>query len=1365
MTPGETPLERYASLEPAPKWGRLPQPVAVVAMAGGGAALFGLAKPLAVPTPVPTLFSTPPGPTPNGGWPVGAYSGCHQWRYTLHWDRPSRLATLKNALGNSVTLYKSYAAPGASAANPGGTQDGWPDPIDHSIDWTGAPNAGAWNWKAPPAAAAASFAWDHDCNDPVKGPVCGSLAAVGPDENPGIWYEAGWAGTIIYNLDYATENPTGPYPNPPGRITAATDPQGFVVDWQWTLNYGYGPNNEIIYGLDPGPPLAAYDMTTDTTGTGSSGLGGSIPGLTGTPLSFPSTWTTRGGALIPAPTVTGPTTAKPFETDYSGSNQPAWQKFSPADVIGTTASSVNWGLMTFQDNSVLDQSLWCSDPGNYNVAVPIVSDDSGPLGPSATHIESLLRLKYYNDTSYPGLSASGGTPSKGAITRAGDSITTSWNADPKLQCARPWGIILCTDGLSNTCDTGPVPDAEWGLHGNPPCEADIAGTDYLNYPPGAAEAVYNLNLHFGAGEFIKPRTYAIGIAPEVGRCELDRTAYRGRSDANAARGDAGFVLYDPCATACALQGDVDLPHLLTTCGAPTPTPTPVPSPTPSPTPTPVPAPTVIPEEDGTNPDRFRQDNGGLGPYDPTQLDYAFFALDTNAIVNAFLTIVYSTAAGDYSTSAPVSGGAISLGSIVLLPSTGYPNWEGHFRAFDTSGATPVLKWDAADVLNKPQQPWQPTPDKRAIYTWDPATGALISVDQTNLVNLAALAGGDPAFTANVVDFIRGFDGTLTSTSRFSQDALNPCKSKGWLLGPIVNSTPAVIGGPYQYKQTGNVADHRSFEAVYASRRPLSWVGSDDGMLHAFDFNDGTEVMALLPPNLLETQVALYANYTAGATATPPTSFTGQVGELDKHKWGVANSLRFADIYFGVGGYKTVGFLTEGPGGDLIAAVDLTHPFPGYASASPAVPPDPNYDPSNPVKILWTKNSSDYTGLFGTWSVPAVAPDAFTTGRMFFGAGINPGSLLASSLDATTFVVDPTDGTLNSAVDLPAIATPSPLVLVGQQSFADDVFFQTKSPGYLPDNIGNLDLQADLNGRIWFNWANTDFTHAPNSAIGIDLNYASGTATVSTTDSTGITTTKSDTGPQGPASPQPVYYAPAASGQGTSGCQIYAMASGSLYETSPTVSGWNVNRSGDPPSGSGYDSTLPPFTPFLYLGIGHYKITDGAFGGSPLGKDPLQQYVVRQRIGGEYPDALPLPPGDPTLSASHTKLGPNTQVTSSAILIVDSTGTGSENAIFLLYDPDAGCTGTSYVAILTFSAPACDAPVIGPKTGSSATTGIVTLGAGPGAASGITLTDTQLFAAQSGVGAAASAGLKNVPVNINSLAGNPTFSPIWWRDVK
>ena len=89
--------------------------------------------------------------------------------------------------------------------------------------------------------------------------------------------------------------------------------------------------------------------------------------------------------------------------------------------------------------------------------------------------------------------------------------------------------------------------------------------------------------------------------------------------------------------------------------------------------------------------------------------------------------------------------------------------------------------------------------------------------------------------------------------------------------------------------------------------------------------------------------------------------------------------------------------------------------------------------------------------------------------------------------------------------------------MGQQSFADSVFFQTKAPGYLPDNVADLNLQADLNGQVWFNWGSFATGGAVNSVVGIDLNYASGTATVSSTTG-GITTVTSGAG--GDPSPQP-----------------------------------------------------------------------------------------------------------------------------------------------------------------------------------------------------------------------------------------------------
>ena len=71
---------------------------------------LGIAALMAAATPTPT-------PIPTG-------VGCHRWRYALRWEQPSRLAILKNVLGDSVTTYTDFKAPGA------GNQDDWPDPAD-----------------------------------------------------------------------------------------------------------------------------------------------------------------------------------------------------------------------------------------------------------------------------------------------------------------------------------------------------------------------------------------------------------------------------------------------------------------------------------------------------------------------------------------------------------------------------------------------------------------------------------------------------------------------------------------------------------------------------------------------------------------------------------------------------------------------------------------------------------------------------------------------------------------------------------------------------------------------------------------------------------------------------------------------------------------------------------------------------------------------------------------------------------------------------------------------------------------------------------------------------------------------------------
>jgi len=78
---------------------------------------------------------------------------------------------------------------------------------------------------------------------------------------------------------------------------------------------------------------------------------------------------------------------------------------------------------------------------------------------------------------------------------------------------------------------------------------------------------------------------------------------------------------------------------------------------------------------------------------------------------------------------------------------------------------------------------------------------------------------------------------------------------------------------------------------------------------------------------------------------------------------VAQSFRYADVYDTTNSvWKTVGYLTLGPAGKSVTAIDVSHPSFG----------DADYNASKLVELLWRKSDTDLPGLNYTWSVPAVA---------------------------------------------------------------------------------------------------------------------------------------------------------------------------------------------------------------------------------------------------------------------------------------------------------------------------------------------------------------------------------------------------------
>jgi type IV pilus assembly protein PilY1 len=90
--------------------------------------------------------------------------------------------------------------------------------------------------------------------------------------------------------------------------------------------------------------------------------------------------------------------------------------------------------------------------------------------------------------------------------------------------------------------------------------------------------------------------------------------------------------------------------------------------------------------------------------------------------------------------------------------------------------------------------------------------------------------------ANVINFIRGRQvATLRDRQLSLKDDAGAQTIKVWKLGDIISSTPVVVGAPRErYDVIYGDATYSAFFQRYKDRRQVSYVGANDGMLHAFN---------------------------------------------------------------------------------------------------------------------------------------------------------------------------------------------------------------------------------------------------------------------------------------------------------------------------------------------------------------------------------------------------------------------------------------------------------------------------------------------------------------------------------------------------
>ena len=391
---------------------------------------------------------------------------------------------------------------------------------------------------------------------------------------------------------------------------------------------------------------------------------------------------------------------------------------------------------------------------------------------------------------------------------------------------------------------------------------------------------------------------------------------------------------------------------------------------------------------------------------------AFFATDAGELSLALRNIFYQISAGTYSFTSPTVASVRTTDRNYLYKATFIPApppstlWEGHLEALTiNTDNTYTSQWDAGALLQST------TPANRRIfagYTTDHTSWSRIDFT-TSGVTPAMLGVGTTALRDAVVNYVRGVG-----------------HDNNVKLGDIFHSKPVVVGPPSRYfldegySTAVGTGNPQSFVDAKATRKRVLYVGTNDGMLHAFlsgtyntstglyDHGTGEELFGFIPFSVL------------------PSLEDFVPGDLTSHGYYVDSSPRAADVWIDANNdgikqsseWRTILIGGLRKGGSSYFALDVTDP-----------PTNTNY--SNYPIVLW--EYSDAVNVAETWSEPFIGKvrmqdTGWSSARdrwvAIFGGGKSDAGTVGSSLVVLDIATGTALKTFTTGIDHPLVASPS-----------------------------------------------------------------------------------------------------------------------------------------------------------------------------------------------------------------------------------------------------------------------------------------------------------------------------------------------------
>ena len=410
----------------------------------------------------------------------------------------------------------------------------------------------------------------------------------------------------------------------------------------------------------------------------------------------------------------------------------------------------------------------------------------------------------------------------------------------------------------------------------------------------------------------------------------------------------------------------------------------------------------------------------------------------SAAMNRILTAVNERASVSGGTAA--SGTRREDGFLAYVPHYDPKDWTGNLKAnnLTDSGALGSLQWDAAALLNAKSLADRKVffiDDNDVVQTLESGTTSLPTRTAAALDKVVAeLCPGAPGHACTRGDVINYLRGDHSKEQRnggpFRNRTLNDSGTiRSSRIGDILGSQPEVLSkASYGYSALPDSMGGNTYETflsgVKQSRQQLVIVGSNNGMIHAFNAQTGDEVWALIPNSALTDNIDTDGSRVDNSRAT----FADLVRPSYDHRYFVDGSPRQGDVYVG-GGWKTYLAVPMGAGGRSVVVLDVTNS-------------------TSPVLVKEIKHNDIGYGV----DRPRIAPLNNEKWAVAFGNGYNSNDHRSRLIVQDFSKNDPDVISVGSAGDG---TTDSPNGMAGGVALADDDFDGLADAIYAGDYKGNL----------------------------------------------------------------------------------------------------------------------------------------------------------------------------------------------------------------------------------------------------------------------------------------------------------------------